>query len=82
MGYSRSLMLRNWQNKGNIFFVYNLLLVAIVMENVIQSGRPGSFCYFIFYQGFLSLNEILLYFSLMDVIIVIVYSMKLQYEQK
>ena len=82
MGYFRSLMLRNWQNKGNIFFVYNLLLVAIVMENVIQSGRPGSFFYFIFYQGFLSLNEILLYFNLMDVIIVIVYSMKLQYEQK
>ena len=47
-------MLRNWQNKGNIFFVYNLLLVVIVMENVIQSGKSGRFCHFIFYQGFLS----------------------------
>lgn len=140
MGYSRSLMLRNWQNKGNVFFVYNLLLIMIVMDKVIQSGKPKSFCrnfyffstwvffhkhgrftghqqmgedhlpptrkhldikfayrihkivtfylrclLFFFIAGHiinsLSLDKILLYFSLTDIMISIVFSMKVQYDQ-
>ena len=42
MGVSLNLMFRNWQNKGNTSYVYNLLLLAIVVESVIQPGKPGS----------------------------------------
>ena len=45
MGVSMNLMFKNWQNKGNISYVYNLLLLAIVMESAIQLGKPGNICH-------------------------------------
>ena len=40
-----NLMFRNWQNKGNISYVYNLLFLVIVMKNIIQLGKPGTICH-------------------------------------
>ena len=45
MRVSMNLMFRNWQNKGNISYVYNLLFLVIVMESTIQLGKPGSICH-------------------------------------
>ena len=43
-----NLLLENWQNKGNIFYVYKFILVVVVVENVTRSGMAVN-CYYDFH---------------------------------
>ena len=42
MGILLNFPLEIWQNKGNIFYVYRLLLVLVVIDNIILSGMAAN----------------------------------------